>query len=114
VPLPDAACTDSLNVLDALLGQTGASGRDHLVQQDNGVSGNFGLRVGDWKLVRMKNKGRTNAVVTLKTRPPEPNHALYFLPDDPSETQDVKAQHPDRLKALIAQLDELLTAKQTR
>jgi arylsulfatase A-like enzyme len=114
VPLPAAACTDSINVLDALLGQTGASGRDHLVQQDNGVSGNFGLRVGDWKLVRMKNKGRTNAVVTLKTRTSEPNHALYFLPDDPSETQDVKAQHPERLKALIAQLDELLTAKQTR
>jgi len=114
VPLPEGACTDSINVLDALLGKPGVKGRDHLVQQDNGTSGNFGLRVGDWKLVRMKNKGHGKATVTLRPCPPEPDHALYFLPDDPSESRDLMSKHPDRAKALITQLDELIAAKQTR
>ena len=35
---------DSRNHLPALLGEAGAQGRDHVLQQDNGVSGNFGLR----------------------------------------------------------------------
>jgi arylsulfatase A-like enzyme len=51
VPLPENACRDSFNVLPALLGESGAKGRDHLLQQDNNGT-NFGLRMGDWKLVR--------------------------------------------------------------
>ena len=50
--LPEEACPDSFNVLGALLGKKGAKGRDHLVQQDNGRGGNYGYRVGNWKLQR--------------------------------------------------------------
>lgn len=114
VDLPDKACTDSFDVHAALLGEAGAKGRDHLVQQDNGVSGNFGLRVGDWKLVRTKKRGQTKAVVTMDKRAPAPEHALYFLPDDPAEKMDVSSQHPERVKALTAQLDAVLSAEQTR
>ena len=35
--------------MDALLGKPGAKGRNHLVQQDNGKGGNYGLRVGKWR-----------------------------------------------------------------
>lgn len=114
VALPEQACTDSFDVMDALIGKPEAKGRDHLVQQDNGISGNFGLRVGDWKLMRIKKQGKTNAVVTRQKRPIEPNHALYFLPDDPSEKKNVGAENPERVQAMIAQLDKLLAAKQTR
>jgi len=34
-----------------LLGEPGAKGRDHLLQQNNGGD-HLGLRVGDWKLIR--------------------------------------------------------------
>ena len=36
VALPEDACLDSLNVMDALLGKKNAKGRPHLIQQDNG------------------------------------------------------------------------------
>jgi arylsulfatase A-like enzyme len=54
--LPENACLDSLQRPPALLGEKGAKGRDSLLQQDNNGT-NLGLRMGDWKLVRMKNKG---------------------------------------------------------
>ena len=51
--LGENACLDSFNVLDALLGKEGATGRDHLLQQDNNGA-KLGLRVGDCKLVRQR------------------------------------------------------------
>jgi hypothetical protein len=40
----------------ALLGEPGAKGRDHLLQQDNNGL-NLGLRMSEWKLLRLRNKG---------------------------------------------------------
>jgi arylsulfatase A-like enzyme len=115
VDLPERACLDSQNVLAALLGKPGAKGREHLIQQDNGSSGNFGFRAGDWKLVRLKNQGKSQATVTRKKRPAAASpHALYHLPDDPSEEHDVSAQHPEKLQQLTAQLDALLAADKSR
>ena len=109
VEVPASACADSVNVADALLGKPGAKGRDHLVQQDNGVSGNFGLRAGDWKLVRMMKPGRTQAKVSKRERSGKPpTHALYFLPDDPAEARDLAAQHPEKLAELTAKLDSII------
>lgn len=115
VPLPENACLDSQNVLPALLGEPGAKGRAHLVQQDNGVSGNYGLRAGEWKLVRMKKPGRSQAKVTLKKRAENPPlHALYHLPSDPGEEKDVSAANPEKTRELIEKLDVILTAGRSR
>ena len=114
VALPEQACRDSFNVLPALLGESGAKGRDHLLQQDNG-SGNFGLRMGDWKLVSRKAKGKSQATVTKKKRQEnEALTALYFLPDDPAEENDVSAKNPDKLKELTAKLEALVAAEGSR
>jgi arylsulfatase A len=81
--LGEGACLDSMDVLDALLGKPGAKGRDHLVQQDNGSSGNFGFRVGDWKLVRFKKNENTKAVVSKPQDIPPPRpHTLYRLSEE--------------------------------
>ncbi len=113
--LPPDACLDSFNVLDALLGQPGAKGRDHLLQQDNGVSGNFGLRAGEWKLVRTKVQRKPGAVVTLKERPERaPLHALYHLPEDPAELKDVSEQHPEVAQRLIGKMDAVISAGRSR
>ena len=112
VSLPKGACADSVNVADALLGKAGAKARDFLVQQDNGVSGNFGLRAGDWKLVRMKTKGKSEAKVSKKERgTTSVGHALYFLPEDPGEEKDVSAQNTEKTQELIAKLDAIVGAK---
>lgn len=115
VPLPESACLDSQNLLPALLGEPGAKGRAHLVQQDNGVSGNYGLRAGEWKLVRLKKPGRSQAKVTLKKRSENPSlHALYHLPTDPGEEKDVSAANPEKTRELIEKLDALLAAGRSR
>ena len=112
--MTEEACRDSLNVLPALLGESDAAGRDHILQQDNG-SGAFGLRVGDWKLVRQKARQKSQAVVSLKKHRTQPGeHALHFLPEDPGEETDVSAKNPEKTKELIAKLDALISAGRSR
>jgi arylsulfatase A-like enzyme len=112
--LAENGCLDSLNVSAALLGQSGAKGRDHLLQQDNG-SGNFGFRVGDWKLVRLEKRVQSQAVVTKDKVPmPDAKHSLYQLSTDPGERTSVAASHPDVLQRLTAQLDKVIKDGRTR
>ncbi|MCB1278679.1 sulfatase-like hydrolase/transferase, partial [Prosthecobacter sp.] len=112
--LPDNSCRDSFNVLPALLGESGAKGRDHLLQQDNNGT-NFGLRMGDWKLVRRKVKGKSQATVSTKNHKDAAGvNALYFLPDDPAEEKDLSEENPDKAKELVAKLDALIAAEKSR
>ena len=109
-----SGCLDSFNVLDALLGKPGAKGRDHLLQQDNG-SGNFGLRAGEWKLVRLERRGKSQARVSKDERPPPAaKHTLYNLASDPGESTDVSTDHPEVLQRLTAQLDKLVREGRSR
>ncbi len=108
------ACLDSLDVSEAILGKPGVKGRDNLLQQDNG-SGNFGLRVGDWKLVRLNQRGKSQATVSKQElAPPAGEHALYRLTDDPGERNDVSAANPDVLKRMTSQLEKLVTSGRSR
>jgi arylsulfatase A-like enzyme len=56
------------------------------------------VRSGDWKLIRFfcDNADQTD------------RHELFNLAEDPGESRDVAAAHPDRVKQLAAQLDTLL------
>lgn len=108
VTLPDNACLDSFDVSAALLGQAGAKGRDHLVQQDNGRGGNYGFRVGPWKLLRHDSKRTSNTELRLQRREIG-RFQLYNLNDDPGERTNVIGQHPEvasRMKAQLAQIIE--------
>lgn len=112
VELPADACLDSFNVLGALLGEAGAKGRDHLIQQDNGQGGNFGLRVGNWKLQR-GSPGRRTADAEKKSEP-RGNVHLFNLAEDIGEKKNVAEQHPDVAKQLNEQLDRLISAGRSR
>jgi len=57
IDIAASACLDSMNVLPALLGESGAKGRDHLLQQDNSAA-NFGLRMGDGRLEARAHEGQ--------------------------------------------------------
>ncbi|MFO0867767.1 MAG: arylsulfatase [Pirellulales bacterium] len=108
------ACLDSFNVLGALLGQPGARGRDQLLQQDNG-SGSYGLRAGDWKLVRLQQRGSSPAKGSRQDAPPPARQqTLYRLTDDPGERRDLSAEHPDIWQRLSQQLDQLLAGTRSR
>lgn len=115
VKLPQDACVDSFNVMGSLLGEKGAKGRDHLIQQDNGQGGNYGLRVGDWKLQRHDSKRARNVVVEQElANTPVPRYQLFNLAKDPAEKQNVIAAHPKVAERLIAQLDGLVHAGRSR
>lgn len=113
-PLPENGCLDSLNVLDAMLGKPSSKGREYLLQQDNG-SGNFGLRAGDWKLVRLEKRWKSEARVSREDRAlPEAKHTLYNLSEDPAERTDVSAANPEVLQRLTTQLDKLVNDGRSR
>lgn len=82
---------DSENHLDTLLGVK-RTGREYLIEQSNGGEP-FGFRHGTWKLHPTGGK---------------PRPALYDLSADLGEAKDVAADHPDRVKAMKAKLDEIV------
>ena len=113
--LPDDACLDSLDVLGVLLGEEGAEGRDHLIQQDNGRGGNYGFRVGNWKLQRHDSKKARNVVVEQQlANVSVPQYQLFDLDADPAEKTNVIEQHAEVADELKARLQALLDAGRSR
>ena len=113
--LPADACGDSFDVSGALLGKPGAKGREHYVQQDNGGTGNFGFRVGDWKLVRYETKFANNEIVEQPLqRTPQPQFQLFDLAKDPGEKTDVFAKNPEVGEKLKARLAAIVAASRSR
>ena len=113
VDLPADGILDSQNILSALLGKKDAKGRDHLVQQDNGMRGNYGLRVGDWKLQRHDSERMYNGDLQMN-RWPVPRFALFNLTDDNGETKNVAEQYPEITERLTKQLQAIIDDGRSR
>jgi arylsulfatase A len=114
-PLPNDACLDSFNLLGALLGEDQAKGREHLVQQDNGSNGTFGLRAGQWKLHSYKKGSARNVVVeTQLANTKVPPLQLFNLQQDPSEKNNVIGKHPEVAARLKSQLDDIMEQGRSR
>jgi len=116
--LPDDQALDSINVLDALTGVAGASGRQSLIQQDNGGSGQFGFRKDDWKLVRgraqdRQPRARIDSPKAIRNAQRLPDR-LYYLPEDPAELFDLASERPEKLTELQSELDALIAAGRSR
>ena len=115
VAIPQDACLDSMNILGALLGEKGAKGRDHLVQQDNGKGGNYGLRVGNWKLQRHDSLRARNVVVEkLLENTSVPQYQLFDLSKDPQEKSDLFKKRPAVAKRMVAQLTDIIESGRSR
>ena len=113
--LPKDACLDSMNIIQALLGKEGAKGRDHLVQQNNGNNGTYALLEGDWKLHRYDRKTARNVVVEQKLANVKvPPYMLFNLKEDPTESKNVIAQHPQIAERMKEHLAEIIASGRTR
>jgi arylsulfatase A len=110
--LSENACLDSRNVMAALLGEPNAKGRENLIQQDNG-SGNFGYRVGNWKLQRHATGKATNVDLRL-TNAIMPKIQLFDLSNDPQEMTDLSGKYPEIVKKLDAELSQFIEAGRSR
>jgi arylsulfatase A len=85
---------DGISFAPTLLGRKQAP-RPFLYRESPGYGGQQCVRVGDWKLVRQNlNGGPKNKK--------SPTTELYNLADDPAETTDVAAKHPDVVERLSA------------
>ena len=99
--LPPDAAPDSFNVLAAVLGES-HTGRDHLVEQ----AGVLSLRQGPWKLIQPSKRAKINKNTNTELgndRGPQ----LYHAKDDPGETRNVAAEHPEKVKELAARLEAI-------
>ena len=111
--LPEDGCLDSFDLHAALLGEEGAKGREHLVQQDNGRGGNYGYRVGNWKLVRHDSKKTRNTGLRLEARK-VPQYQLFDLASDPGEATNVIDTNQEVADQMKEQLAELIQAGRSR
>lgn len=93
VPVP--AGLDGVSYRPTLLGSGDQKPHDFLYWEFHEEGGRRALRSGDWKLVQGD----------LATTPRGP-FELYHLKDDPAESINLAARHPDVLQSLTAKLDE--------
>lgn len=89
--LPANAAEDSFNLLPAFVGKPGP-GRDAVVHQSS--AGQLAVRQGPWKLI------------TALPKRGNPEAELYNLTDDPAETKNVHAGHPEIAERLAALLEK--------
>lgn len=96
---------DSVNVLPALLGQSSAAPlrRDLILQSANGV---YAIRSGPWKWIEgvpLAPKGK-KAPAATGPKAEQFRPRLVNLADDPGETKDVAAAHPEIAQRLALTL----------
>jgi arylsulfatase A-like enzyme len=108
VAVPEDAAPDSVNVLPALLGEA-EEGREELVLHGNGLA----LRQGPWKLIPQSGGPARNSNVDVELGN-APKHFLFNLDDDVGETKNVASDHPERVEAMLARLQELQKASRSR
>jgi arylsulfatase A-like enzyme len=107
-PLPGDAAPDSMNVLPALLGKS-KNGRRQLVE-DAGV---LSLTDGDWKLIQPSNLPRINKNTNTELGD-APKPQLYNLARDPGEKNDLADSQPEKVDAMIQQLNQIRAGHRTR
>jgi arylsulfatase A-like enzyme len=89
---PDDA-PDSFNVMPALLGDS-PTGREQVLE----YSGRVAIRLGHWKFIpRLEGAGGRKG-------PEEGGDALYDLANDPAESDNIAAQHPELVEKLSHEL----------
>ena len=102
-PLPEQSAEDSYNVLPALMNES----LDEPIREatvHHSLRGMFALRQGDWKYIEGLGSGGFTPPSSREPEEGEPPGQLYNLKDDPSEQNNVYADHPEvveRLKALL-------------
>jgi arylsulfatase A len=93
-------------MLPALLGET-KKGRDHVVEH----AGLLALRRGQWKYIQ-PGSVRDGLGPWKQVKIPQPGF-LFDLKSDPGETVDVAAEHPGKVRELVALLEEIRTSGRT-
>jgi arylsulfatase A-like enzyme len=110
VKLPADAAEDSFNLFPVLLGEDKAPIRPYLLTQAFSGARTLSIRRGSWKYLDHPGSGgnRYDASPELKPYylPDDAPVALYNIADDPGETKNLYAVHPEIVRELKALLDK--------
>ena len=105
-PLADTAGEDSVSMLPLFKDQT-ATIRDHIVHHS--INGKFSIRDKQWKLVLCPGSGGWSEPIDREAaKEGLPLVQLYDMQKDPGETTNLHAQEPERVKAMLALLKQLV------
>jgi arylsulfatase A-like enzyme len=105
--LPADAAPDSFDVLPALLGRS-KTGRSYIVEHANALS----LIAGDWKVIEAHPGQKRNQTGNELGNDPAPQ--LFNLRTDLAEQNNVAAQYPDKVRDLLAQLNQIRSSGRSR
>ncbi len=105
--LPETAAPDSFNLLPALLGKS-KEGRPYIVEHANALS----LIVGEWKVIQAHAGAKRNLTGNELGNDPQPQ--LFNLANDLAEQNNLAAQHPDRVKDMLAMLSKIQSDARSR
>jgi arylsulfatase A-like enzyme len=95
------AAPDSMGMLPAMLGRD-QKGRDWLVEH----AGSLALIEGDWKLIAPGNGPKINRNTNTELGN-DPKPQLYDLSKDIAEKNNLAAEYPDRVKAMMEHLQRI-------
>lgn len=79
--------TDGISFLPTLLGKKGQKEHEYLYWEFHEQGGKQGLRLGDYKAIRLNAKGNPDAEI-----------AIYHLPTDVAEQNNIASKHPELVK----------------
>ena len=102
--LSDDAGEDSYDLTPVLLGEP-LEGPIREATVHHSVNGIFAIRQGSWKLIEGLGSGGFTQPVSVEPGPGDPLGQLYHLGDDPGETNNLYAEHPEVVERLSALLD---------
>lgn len=112
--LPDGAGEDSFSFLPELLGEKhDRPARNELVMGQT-RKGRPAFRIGEWKLIPFLGSGGFSEPHSVAPAPGQPAGQLYNLADDPGETNNLYAAHPEIVKRLAARMEELARRGRSR
>ena len=103
--LPDTAGEDSVSIMP-LFRETGPSGRDTVVHHS--ISGKFAIRDGRWKLVLCPGSGGWTYTDREAAKDGLPLVQLYDMQADRGETHNLHAEHPEKVKEMLARLKQFV------
>ena len=102
-PLPKNAGEDSVSFAPALKGEPIVSTRNGVIHHS--ISGHFAYRQGKWKLLLSKGSGGWSAPREKNVSADAPAAQLFNLGEDPGETTNLYASHPEVAKRLLKLLE---------
>ncbi len=114
--LPATAGPDSFSFLPALTGQDPAATaeRTQFVMQAGSAPSMMTIRSDDWKLITGLGSGGFSQPTRVKPADGSPQGQLYNLADDPGESTNLYAEHPEIVARLTAELNQIVDDGQHR